>query len=497
MNKKTVMIITAAALIMSGCTQIDNTMLTGVTETVMASTKGKESQSVYSEKGKTVAATELPGIDADELFTERDMDQTPDTSDAEKITVTDGKDTVIDKEGIYILTGNAKDSSVIVDAGSSDKVQLVLDGLTISNSDTPCIYVKSADKVFITTASDENELEVTGSFDTDGDTKTNAVIFSKDGLVLNGTGSLKVSSTDNGISGKDSVKITGGSLKIGSEGNAVKAHDAILIADVDLEITKCNDGLHAEDDDDDTTGQIVIEGGTIDITAADDAIHATTIVKIDDGNITLTGSECIEGTVVQINGGTINIKASDDGINAARKSSAYDPLYEQNGGNITIEMGAGDTDGVDSNGDIRINGGTISISGQSTFDYDKNAEYNGGTIIENGEETNTITNQLFGGPGGTEGPGGISGNNVPGGMGKDMRPGDISGNSIPGGKGKNARPGNISGNNVPGGPRGMGKNMRPGDISGNMVPGGMGGPGGPGGMGGPKFPEDMDDKKGH
>lgn len=68
-------------------------------------------------------------------------------------------------------------------------------------------------------------------------------------------------------------------------------------------------------------------------------------------------------------------------------------------------MGAGDTDGVDSNGDICINGGTISITGQSTFDYGGKAEYNGGTIIENGEETNTITNQTFGGTGGRDGMG--------------------------------------------------------------------------------------------
>jgi hypothetical protein len=68
-------------------------------------------------------------------------------------------------------------------------------------------------------------------------------------------------------------------------------------------------------------------------------------------------------------------------------------------------MGAGDTDGVDSNGDIRINGGTISITGQSTFDYDGNAEYNGGTIIENGRDTNVISNQMMDGHGGMGGMG--------------------------------------------------------------------------------------------
>ena len=60
-------------------------------------------------------------------------------------------------------------------------------------------------------------------------------------------------------------------------------------------------------------------------------------------------------------------------------------------------MGAGDTDGVDSNGDIIINGGTISVTGQSTFDYDGKAEYNGGTIIVNDSKVDSIPNQMMGG----------------------------------------------------------------------------------------------------
>ena len=67
-------------------------------------------------------------------------------------------------------------------------------------------------------------------------------------------------------------------------------------------------------------------------------------------------------------------------------------------------MAQGDTDGIDSNGDIVINGGTIDVSGQSCFDYDGTCEFNGGTIIENGEEVDTITNQFAGG--GMGGPGG-------------------------------------------------------------------------------------------
>ena len=89
-----------------------------------------------------------------------------------------------------------------------------------------------------------------------------------------------------------------------------------------------------------------------------------------------------------------------DGINAANKSSDYTPTIEINGGNITINMGQGDTDALDSNGNLYINGGTLNITGQSAFDYDLEAKYSGGTMIVNGETTTTITNQFGGQMGG-------------------------------------------------------------------------------------------------
>ena len=82
---------------------------------------------------------------------------------------------------------------------------------------------------------------------------------------------------------------------------------------------------------------------------------------------------------------------------------------EGRGGNIKITMGQGDTDGIDSNGDLYITGGTIDITGQSTCDYDGKAEKTGGTLIINGEETDTIPNQMMGGHGGMGGPGGDMG----------------------------------------------------------------------------------------
>ena len=376
----------------------------GTSTDVVADTGTKEPT---KEVVVTANVTSSGMIDASDMFTDRDLTQTADLSEAEYYTVSDGKDITISEAGVYVLSGSAKDVTVYVEADAEAKVQLVLDGVTITNETQPCIYVKSADKVFVTTTETENSLTVEGSFEQDDDTNLDAVIFSKEDLVINGLGTLSVTSSDNGISSKDTLKVTGGELNISCSGSALEAHDAIEIADGILTITDCNDGLHAKDSDDDSKGYIYICGGTFNINASDDAIHGTTVVQLDGGEFILQGGECIEGTYIQINDGTVSIEASDDGINAAQKSSQYTPTFEMNGGEVTIVMGAGDTDGVDSNGNIYINGGTIDISGQSTFDYDGTAEYNGGSIIENGTETNTITNQFMGGPGG--GPGGDMG----------------------------------------------------------------------------------------
>ena len=358
-----------------------------------------------SNSTSSASATKLSNngdVDYNDIFTERDLEQVVDTSDATTYKVSDNKDITITKEGVYVIKGSAKNVSIIINAEDSAKVQLVLDDLNITNDSSPCIYVKSADKVFVNLVGD-NSLSVTGTFTSDGDTNTDAVIFSKEDIVINGTGSLDIESSDNGISSKDDLKITGGDITINCVSDGLEANDSVAIADGSITINSNKDGIHAEYDEDDTVGYVYIKNGTININATDDAIHATTYVRIDNGTINLNSREGIEGTYITINGGTININASDDGINGGQKSRFMTVGVEINGGDITIDMGQGDTDAIDSNGNLYINGGTLTINAQSPFDCDGEAKYTSGIMIINGEETTTITNQFAGGQGG---PGG-------------------------------------------------------------------------------------------
>lgn len=299
-------------------------------------------------------------------------DDDPDSSYGEDIDTiyldSASEDITIDEGGSYLITGTASDLMILVDASEDEEVHLILRDATINNSDAAVIFVLSADKVKITLEGDSilTGGENVGSYegiDIDG------VIRSETDLTINGNGSLTITSpAAHGIVCKDDMVIAGGSYEIGSS----------------------DDGIHVD-------GSLLIADGDISIVTEDDGIHADGILQIDSAEADITAAEGLEATNVIINDGNITISASDDGINAAQKDDEHSPAVIINGGNITIDMAQGDTDGIDSNGDIIINGGTIIINGPSPCDYDISASLNGGTLIINGEETDTIPSQFTGG----------------------------------------------------------------------------------------------------
>ena len=364
-------------------------------------------------------------------FTDRDLKQEADLTSAKEITLTSGQDVTITEEGVYVISGTAEGSTIVVNADDTAKVQLVLNGVSITNDSAPAIYVASADKVFVTTASGTtNTLTTTNTFAYSADEKADGVIYSKDDLVLNGKGSLVIKSSDNGIAGNDDVKVTGGTYDITATGHGIKGNDSVAIADGTFTINAETDGIHSANDEDQSKGYVYIAGGTFDIKAASDGIEGDAFVKIDGGAFTINGEEGIEGSYVQINDGTIGIEASDDGINASVKSSVYNTVLEINGGNLTVTMAQGDTDALDSNGSLIINGGNVNISAQFAFDFATTGQLNGGTVIVNGEQVTEITeSMMMGGGGGMPGQGGGFGNRgsfsgeAPSGMSGDPRSG--------------------------------------------------------------------------
>ena len=311
----------------------------------------QETQTEATETSTEAVVSELSGaysdpvVNTDDMFTKRDLTQTADLTDATYYTVADDHDILITEAGVYVLQGSASNVTVRVECEDEDaKVQLVLDGVTITNDSAPAIYVVSADKVFVTTTEGSvNTLKVIGTFEPDGDTDLDGVIFSKDDLVFNGLGTLNISSTDHAIVSKDGVKFTGGTYDIAAQGDGIKAHDYIEIADGTFDIT-ADDCIEAKDDDDDTIGYVYILDGRFTLNASDDAVHGTTYLEIDGGIFDINASEGLEATYIQLNGGDITIYATDDGINAAQKSSFVTCRLDINGGSYDITMAQGDTD---------------------------------------------------------------------------------------------------------------------------------------------------------
>ncbi len=281
-----------------------------------------------------------------EMFTDRDQDASYDTAGATTIRFSDAAITCEDDQvsisdsnvtissgGTYILSGSSAQAQIIIDTPDDDKVQLVLADLSLSCETSAPIYVRNADKVFITLADgSDNSLSTTGEFVQINDNNIDAVIFSKEDLTLNGTGSLTITSAyGHGIVSKDDLVVTGGTYTMTCAGHGLSGKDSVRILDGTFNLTTTKDGIHASNDDDETLGYIYIAGGDFAICSQDDGMHADSALYIEDSTIDITESyEGLEGQTITILDGTISIVSSDDGINASSGSSTTSGNEPQN-----------------------------------------------------------------------------------------------------------------------------------------------------------------------
>lgn len=411
MNKKTIALILALALTLASCGAADTSGSQTITTTA-------------TEQSADNAASKS------EMFTERDLADDYEESEAEMITLSgtsaktsaasgvsiDGSTVTISAEGVYIVSGTLSDGQIVVEADDAAKVQVVLKDASITSSTSAALYVKSADKVFVTTAEGtENTLANGGSFTADGDTNIDGAVYAKDDITFNGSGSLAITSpAGHGVVGNDDVKFGGGTYTITASAHGVKANDSARFAESDVTITAGadKDGVHVSDNDDASAAEsdsfFYIADGTLTINTQDDGIHADAQVIIEGGTINVNGSyEGIEGLSIAISGGSTTVKATDDGLNAAggnlsSGSQAFggddwngggmmsdggtDGSIAISGGSVSITAGG---DGVDSNGSVEISGGYTVVQGPasgdtSVLDYNGTATVKAGTFIATG-----------------------------------------------------------------------------------------------------------------
>ncbi|MBO4838204.1 MAG: carbohydrate-binding domain-containing protein [Lachnospiraceae bacterium] len=226
----------------------------------------------------------------------------------------------------------------------------------------------------------------------DSDTpSTEAYAATTGGGTVNRTvNAILLQESGNALSGDYvSLSLSGSST---SSAKGIKADNEILIADCTLTIQSTDDAIHANDDvtlenGSQGLGNVTIAGGTLTLSSGDDGIHGDGTVTVDGGVINiLTAYEGVEGNVVVFNGGETYVNAKDDGVNA--KSGSSTPLIQINGGLLKVTVGSGDTDGMDSNGNIVMTGGFVLVQSGSSMggmagsvDLDGTISVTGGTLV--------------------------------------------------------------------------------------------------------------------
>ena len=354
-------------------------------------------------------------------FTDKDYDTSYDEKSASTVTLSGSTATVsgegvavsdstvtISKSGTYVISGQSDGVQIKIEAEKTDDVHIVLNGVAMTNTNA-AISAKSAGHVYVTLV--DGTTNSLSDSATNSDEKADAAFFSKVDLTINGKGTLNVDGKkNNGIKANDTLHITGGTYNITAVGDAFNVNDELNITGTTMTVDAKEDGVKVDNDDDTSVGTMYLSDNTITVTAGDDGIHASGDLVIDNGTYTVKNStEGLEGKSITINGGDITIYSTDDGVNAANKNVQQSEIFfTMNGGNLTVEVGQGDTDPIDSNGNITVTGGTIKMTGQTGFDFDGTASYTGGDIYLNGEKQTEIVNSIpgGGGPQGNGGPGG-------------------------------------------------------------------------------------------
>lgn len=349
----------------------------------------------------TTSTTEITQTStSSEMFTERDLEIGYDEENSAHVTLTGDSATsdsdavlisestvTITEEGTYILSGTLTDGMIVVSAQDTDKIQLVLDNVNITNSTSAAIYVIEADKVFITTAANsENTLTNGGEYVAIDENNIDAVIFSKSDLTLNGAGTLTIlAEAGHGVVSKDDLVLTSGTYVIDSANQGLSGKDSVRIASGTYTITSGKDGIHAENTEDSDLGFLYILGGNFTITAQGDGLSASAYVLIEGGTYAITTGE-----------GSASVPLTTDTLNAApmrdyqTQTTTQEDTTSQKGikadGTITITSGTFAIDTVDDS--IHAGGDFLISDGEFELDSGDDAIHSDTAVtIENGDFT--------------------------------------------------------------------------------------------------------------
>lgn len=340
-----------AGLLLSGCAaavllfSVAGCSATDADEPSIASTaevleeNASEKSVEYASFEEVAAAFDASALNLE--YSKRDMDASFDESSATKITLSgdsasvsgsgaaaEGSTVTISTAGTYIVSGNLTDGSITVTTSENDKVQIVLNGVKIACSSGPAIDVQSADKCFITLAEGTQNSLSDGSAFTSED--ANACIYATCDLTINGPGSLDVSGNyRHGVFSKDDLVVYGGSINVSAVEDGLNGKDSVKIGAGDISIDSGADGVKSSKSTNPEKGFVYVSGGSLSIDAEDDDIQAKTYLCIAGGSIEIDAADDalhsdLEGA---LNGGSTSVRSGDDAFHCETKLEVNDGSF--------------------------------------------------------------------------------------------------------------------------------------------------------------------------
>ena len=378
----------------------------------------------------TPTVTTEPAVTGTVFITSIQFDEdgiTLEDADGNTVTPSDASNLSVDGTTVTIVapttdqeitvSGNCSQGQIRVNVDKTaypdGEVDLSFEGLTLSNTLTSPVYVASIDgsvNISIKKGT-KNTLSDGESYTNEDD--DNGVIYSKDDLKIKGKGSLTITGNCGyGIISKDDLKVYNGTITVTSKDVCLKGKDSVKIGNKDdlekdgaydnliLNLTSTasdcvrsnnpiDDSSKASEDSDYADGKegpIVINGGPITAHAYADTFQSNGTLTVNGGTLDLYTYEgsSYSNTNNPSNGwngsmpGNWSNSNSKQTLDISAKGLKSEGDMTINGGTITA---ATSDDALHCGGALIINNGTLELStGDDGIHSDTSLEVNGGTI---------------------------------------------------------------------------------------------------------------------
>lgn len=301
----------------------------------------------------------------------------------------------ITEGGSYTVSGKLTNGQIYVAASGLD-VEIVFEGLSISNSNISPIYVNDCDDVTLKVKNnytnyiyDYRTTDYSNSNSTDG---TSAIYVNNGDLKINGKGTLSIlSKANSGIHGKDNVTVKNVTMLIKAQNNGIKGNDKVTVEEnPTLGIVAGNNGIITSNSEIGNNGAqhgyVYINGGNITINSYGDGIDAAYAVEFntstDSDNNTYTPVVDIYTNKYSSYSTTSLTSYTENNTYAINMGMMPGPGGGFDGGGMTGGQSAEKADdsakGIKANESITINAGEI-----FTYTYDDGLHTNNDKLDTN------------------------------------------------------------------------------------------------------------------